>query len=84
MEDLDSLGAEHRKLLDDLDRLKPRLAEAIRAERARGGPDATYVALLARSGYRSIEGIKQIIDPDRRSRMNQDRRSMERSPGGAE
>ena len=71
MEDLDTLGARHRQLLEDLDKLKPLLADAIRAERAKG---ATYVALLARSGYRSIEGIKQVIDPDRRSKMNQDRR----------
>lgn len=74
MEDLDTLGAQHRQLLEDLDKLKPLLADAIRAERVKGGPGSTYVALLARSGYRSIEGIKQIIDPGRRDKMNKDRR----------
>lgn len=74
MEDLDTLGAEHRRLLEALKQLTPKLADAIRAERAKGGPGATYAALMARSGYRSIEGIKQIIDPDRRDKMNQDRR----------
>jgi hypothetical protein len=79
MGDLDELGARHRQLLKDLEDLKPLLAEAIRAEYAKGGPDAAYVSLAHRSGYRSIEGVKQIIDPDRRAKMNQDRRAVERS-----
>jgi hypothetical protein len=71
---LDELGELRRQLLEDLDMLKPELDEAIRVERAKGGPGATYASLMARSSYGSIEGIKQIIDPARREAMNAGRK----------
>jgi hypothetical protein len=69
--DLDTLGRRHKKLLADLEALQPQLAEAIRAERAAG---ATYADLMARSGYKSIETIRQIVKPSERNAINKRRR----------
>lgn len=71
MPDLDQLGKQHRKLLADLEALKPLLADAIREERDAG---ATYVDLMQRSGYRSIEVIRQILNPQARDKVNKERR----------
>ena len=71
MTDLDQLGRRHRKLQADLAALRVELADAIRAERLAG---ATYQDLLQRSGYTSIETIRQIIDPQARDRANRSRR----------
>lgn len=72
MATLDQLGARHRKLLADLADVRSALAEAIPAERAKG---ATYVDLMNRSGYTSIETIRQIVDPKARDKANRVRRS---------
>jgi hypothetical protein len=68
---LDQLGRRHRKLEDDLKAVREALAPAIRAERAAG---ASYADLLNRSGYRSIETIRQITKPDQRDAANSHRR----------
>jgi hypothetical protein len=76
--DLDTLGKRHKKLLADMDALVPQLAEAIRAERAAG---ATYADLMTRSGYRSIETIRQIVKPTARDAINGRRRHPVTPPG---
>ena len=72
MATLDQLGTRHRKLLAALAEVRAALSEAIPAERAKG---ATYVDLMNRSGYTSIETIRQIVDPKARDKANKVRRS---------
>ena len=72
MADLDALGARHRALQDELADVRADLADAIRAERGRG---ATYVDLMNRSGYSSIETIRQIVNPGAREKANRGRRA---------
>jgi hypothetical protein len=72
MSDLDQLGRRHAKLQAELAALRTDLAAAIRAERAAG---ATYQELLQRSGYSSIETIRQIIKPSAREDANRARRA---------
>lgn len=72
MSNLDDLGARHRELQDELDDVREALAGEIRAER---GDGATLVELMNRSGYKSIETIRQILDPKIREKVNHDRRS---------
>lgn len=72
MAELDTLGARHRALQDELLEVRAELVDAIRAERERG---TTYVELMNRSGYTSIETIRQIVNPDAREKANQDRRA---------
>ena len=69
---LDALGARHRALQDELAEVREQIADAIRAERAHG---ATYVELMNRSGYTSIETIRQIVNPGAREKVNRDRRT---------
>lgn len=71
MTGIDQLGRRHRKLLADLAALRVELAEAIRAERLAG---ATYADLMTRSGYTSIETIRQIVAPEKRDEINRRRR----------
>lgn len=69
--DLDTLGRRHIRLQEQLEDIRTKLAPKIRAEREAG---ETIQGLLRRSGYRSPEAIRQILDPDRRKRFNQRRR----------
>ncbi len=71
MTNLDALGRRHRKMQADLEALRAELAEAIRAERTAG---ATYVDLMTRSGYTSMETIRQIVKPTARDTANARRR----------
>lgn len=71
MADLDTLGRRHRKMQADLEDLRAELATAIRAERADG---ATYADLMQRSGYSSMETIRQIVKPTARETANKRRR----------
>jgi hypothetical protein len=71
MTGIDQLGRRHRKLLADLAALRVDLAEAIRAEHATG---ATYADLMMRSGYTSLETIRQILAPEKRDEINRRRR----------
>lgn len=72
MTDLDALGTRHRALQEELAALRAELTDAIRAERERG---ATYVDLMNRSGYQSVETIRQIVNPGARDKANRDRRA---------
>lgn len=72
MSNLDTLGTRHRQLQDELAEVRDRLAEEIRTERLHG---ATLVQLMNRSGYSSIETIRQILDPNIRDKVNRDRRT---------
>lgn len=71
MTDLDTLGKRHRRLQTELAEVREQLADAIRAERATG---ATYVDLMNRSGYTSIETVRQIVNPSARETINAGRR----------
>lgn len=72
MAELDTLGRRHRKMQADLDELRAELAAAIRAEREAG---ATYADLMQRSGYSSMETIRQIVKPSARDTANRRRRA---------
>lgn len=72
MSNLDALGQRHRQLQDELAEVREALADEIRDERATG---ATLVQLMNRSGYSSIETIRQILNPSIRQKVNQDRRT---------
>lgn len=55
---LDDLGKKHKRLLRELEELKPQLHEAIRAERAAG---VTLQGIQERSGYKTIQQIRTIL-----------------------
>jgi AmiR/NasT family two-component response regulator len=57
MTTLDDLGKKHRRLLRELEELKPQLHEAIRTERAAGTKQRE---LMERSGYKTIQQIRVI------------------------
>lgn len=57
MSDLDRLGARHKKLLSELEELKPQLKDAIRAARADG---MKQNEIMQRSGYKTIQQIRVI------------------------
>lgn len=57
MSELDDLGDQHKRLLRELDELKPLLHEAIRTERAAKVPQRE---LMERSGYKTIQQIRVI------------------------
>ena len=57
MSELDDLGKRHKRLLRELEELKPQLHEAIRAERAAG---VKQRELMERSGYKTIQQIRVI------------------------
>jgi hypothetical protein len=56
--ELDKLGARHKKLLAELDELKPKLQEAMRSARAAG---ATQNEIRERSGYKTIQQVRVIL-----------------------
>lgn len=57
MTDLDDLGKKHKRLLRELDELKPALHEAMRKERTAG---ATQREIMERSGYKTIQQVRVI------------------------
>lgn len=57
MSELDRLGARHKKLLTELEELKPQLHAAIRAERA---AKVSQVEIMQRSGYKTVQQIRVI------------------------
>lgn len=57
MTELDKLGARHKKLLAELDELKPKLHEAMRTERATG---MTQREIMEKSGYKTIQQVRVI------------------------
>lgn len=69
---LDQLGDRHRRIQEDLDDVRERLAHAIRYERAT--TDATLAELMYRSGYRTQTSIARILDPRVGERRNAARR----------
>lgn len=69
--DLDALGRRHLRLQEQLAEVRDLLSSAIRAERDKG---ETMQGLLRRSGYHSLEAVRQILDPERRARFNRRRR----------
>lgn len=76
--DLDTLGHLHTRLQAQLKDVRDKLAPAIRAEQQRD-PSVTLLELVQRSGYRSLETVRQILDPKRREEINKRRKR-----GGAE
>lgn len=58
MTDLDRLGAEHKRLLAELEELKPLLHEAMRDARA---AKATQNEIRERSGYKTIQQVRVIL-----------------------
>lgn len=75
MTELDRLGRRHAKLQDDIKAVRAELAPLIRAEHAQAG--ATFTDLMVRSGYKSVETIRQIIHPKTRENINKKRRGEE-------
>lgn len=71
MTDLDALGRRHRKLQADLAEVREQLAPAMREARKAG---ATLVDVMNRSGYASVETVRQILDPAVRGQANTRRR----------
>lgn len=65
MSELDKLGARHKELLAELDELKPKLHEAMRAERAKLGPDGKHLVtqreVMELSGYKTIHQVRVIL-----------------------
>lgn len=65
MDELDRLGGRHKKLLAELEELKPRLQAAMRAERAKVGPDGKRLVsqreIMERSGYKTIQQVRVIL-----------------------
>ncbi len=64
MNELDKLGARHKRLLAEIEELKPKLHEAMRAERAKLGPDGKHLVsqreVMERSGYKTIKQVRVI------------------------
>jgi hypothetical protein len=62
--ELDKLGARHKKLLAEIEELKPKLHEAMRTERSRLGPDGKRLVsqreIMERSGYKTIKQVREI------------------------
>lgn len=57
MTELDDLGRKHKRLLRELEELKPALHDAMRRERATG---ATQREIMERSGYKTIQQVRVI------------------------
>lgn len=57
-DELDRLGARHRKLLRELEEIKAPLHEAMRAARAAG---ATQNDIRERSGYKTVQQVRVIL-----------------------
>lgn len=64
---LRQLGKRHRRLRDELDALRPELAEAIRAAAAAGVPQ---VEIAEESGYRRDQVRQICLPPERRRRAS--------------
>jgi len=63
---LDELGRLHVELVQTLDKVREMLGLAMRHERDNG---ATYAELMKRSGYRSVEQVRQIVKPGARAQV---------------
>jgi hypothetical protein len=59
--DVEVLGARRTRLLAELAAVEDRLHGHMREMRADG---ATLQEILTASGYRSIDGVRKILDPD--------------------
>lgn len=82
---LDILGNRHKELLEQLEQLREDLAEAIRDARANEEPTPTLVDLMIRSGYRSMDAIRGILEPEfklNRRRRRAVRKIEEDEPNG--
>lgn len=64
---LDALGRLNVELSALLEQVRERLHEAMCQERVENG--ATYAELMKRSGYRSIEQVRQVVKPGARERV---------------
>ena len=58
MTELDRLGDEHKRLLEALEVLKPKLKKAMLKERKAG---ATQNNIRERSGYKTIQQVRVIL-----------------------
>jgi hypothetical protein len=79
MTNLDELGRRHTELQEELQAVREALTPAIRAEKAAG---ETFARLMVRSGYKSIETIRQIVEPKTREEINGKRRRRAANPAG--
>lgn len=57
---LDDCGWAYRQLTDALEALRPVMVEAMRKARADG---ETWYRICVRSGYTSINGVRQMVEP---------------------
>lgn len=57
MTDLEKLGNRHKKLLAELEELKPKLHEAMRAARQE---QLTQREIMEKSGYKTIQQVRTI------------------------
>lgn len=64
MAELDELGRKHKRILRELEELKPALHDAIRRERAAG---ATQREVMERSGYKTIQQVRVITGEAQKS-----------------
>jgi hypothetical protein len=69
--DLDRLGRRHKQLRQQLEDLKPELHEAMRAERA---GEVTYREIMERSGYHTIQQVREICMTGEQRRVERDKR----------
>lgn len=74
-DDLDALGKRHRRLQQELEDVRAKLAPAMREAREAG---ETIGGVQQRSGYRSYEAVRQILDPKRREEFNRRRSQKKR------
>ncbi len=62
--ELDKLGTRHKKLLAEIEELKPKLHDAMRAERAKLDADGKHLVsqreIMERSGYKTIQQVRVI------------------------
>jgi F0F1-type ATP synthase alpha subunit len=69
---LEDIARRYWKAHANLEKLRIELDDAIRTERGKG---ATYQELLSRSGYKSVETIRQIVKAGLRDSVNSARRA---------
>jgi hypothetical protein len=77
-DDLDRLGRRHKQLRQQLESLLPELHEAMRAERA---AEVTLREIMERSGYRTIQQVREICMTDEQRQAERDKRR-KRAKGG--
>lgn len=63
MTELDDLGKRHKRLLRELEEIKPALHEAMRAARAAG---MTQREVQEKSGYKTIQQVRTITGEAKR------------------